>query len=85
MHVVRLKFNSPSLIAFNKSFRVSSTGGTIFLTLDFLLGVMMPLLMSPFPIGLNADGGLCNPSMGGNGGGGGGIAAFGGDNCFGDN
>lgn len=46
---------------------------------------MMPLLMSPFPIGLNADGGLCNPSMGGNGGGGGGIAAFGGDNCFGDN
>lgn len=76
--------HSPSLIAFNKSFRESSTGGTIFLTGAFLIGVMMPLLMSPFAIGLYADGGLCGPSSGGKGGGGGGIAAFGGD-CFGDN
>lgn len=45
---------------------------------------MMPLLISPFAIGLNADGGLWSPSIGGKGGGGGGIAAFGGD-CFGDN
>lgn len=76
--------DSPSRIAFNKSFRVSSTGGTIFLTLAFLFGVMMPLLISPFAIGLYADGGLCSPSVGGSGGGGGGIAALGGD-CFGDN
>lgn len=81
---VKWKLDSPSLIAFSKSFRVSSTGGTIFLTFGFLFGVMMPLLMSPFAIGLYADGGLCGPSIGGNGGGGGGIAAFGGD-CFGDN
>lgn len=46
--------------------------------------MMMPLLISPFAIGLYADGGLCRPSIGGSGGGGGGIAAFGGD-CFGDN
>lgn len=83
------KWNSPSRIAFNRSFRVSSIVGRIFFVCVSFAGVISfppadPLFKSPLSNGLKLlPDGLWS-KIGGGGGGGGGATFFGGD-CFGDN